>query len=367
MKRRLLIPMLSFLIVGICSGKSPAAEYVFGKSVLATSSIDSANTWSLGQRSIATKGKNVYIVTGFADIMFTKSTDSGKTFKTPIHIGGGYNPSIALGKDGTIYAVSSAGDGGTAVMKSTDDGESFSSLTSVGGGYFANVTVDDNGDVYVACASYGDFSIFKSTDGGISFVGLNFPVGYYDSSPIIVAKGGVLHVSSGGGDGYVYYTKSTDGGATFDEKVMIPENPASGGPSLAVDNNSNVFITWVDRITVTEKNRSYVSENLYVATSKDKGNTFVIKKIDTRGDTPQSPSIAADAGGNVYLSWQVSQGTGTATFFTMSDTTGDTFLPPIRVSSGMYPTIAVNNAQDALIAWTADYKVYLSKSAHCTD
>lgn len=367
------------LVIGLGFSESSAMVYDFGK--IAQYTNDEVITWSLGQRSIATNRKNVYIVSGGNDvIMFTKSLDGGKTFQSSLQIGDGRYPSIALGKDGAIYVVFTT-QSVPYITNSTDGGVTFSAPIYIGKGELANVSVDDNGDVYVVTAGLEGISIFKSIDGGSTFTNLNFPsYSYkYDRSPVITAKEGVLHVTWIR-KGNVYFASSKDGGNTFADTVMVSGNlgfiPSDGAPSLAVDSDQkSVYIAWVASIISTKGAITSESRSLYVAKSADEGNTFIVKRIETKSDHAQTPSITTDIAGNIYLTWgdYLVPQSGMDIYFTFSDTGGENFLSPINVTQRhsttgrptnmAHPTISVNDAEDALIA----FGKYISKSTHCTE
>lgn len=370
------ILLLLFLFLVSVNGEVFAGDYGFGKSSLV---ISRGSTWSSGQRSIVSRGKNVYLVApSDQNIMFTKSIDGGKTFKVPVSITGccALHPSIALGNGGIVYIVFS----GTYIVKSIDDGESFSQPIYIGPGELVNVTVDDNGDVYVAAdmssADQPKFEIFKSTDGGATFTALNMNLTLpgYESDPVVSAKGGVLYITWLGPDG-LYFTSSNDGGNTFSERVKVSgiETTNLRSHSLAIDNNSNISMSWIGQILVNGQ-----SENkLFFAKSQNKGDTFEVKTIDSGMASTtwlQKTTIATDAAGNIYLGWD----DASHAYFTMSDTDGATFKSSIRVTRGnpqgqknplrgLSPTIAANNAQDAVIAYTAHDGAYIAKSVHCTE
>lgn len=353
MKRILITLVLFFCAINTAL----ATGYDFGNGIQIRSEAmyPWVGTQSLGQRLIAVRNKNVYVVSGNVNIMFSKSTDGGKTYKAPILIGPWMSsPSIALSPSGTIYVVFNYGGGGVAITKSTDDGESFSSPVSTGDGHDSIVTVDDNEDVYIASDGPREQGLYKSTDGGATFINLNIPFVYYGWSPTITAKNGILFVTWGS----VYFSYSTDGGQSFTNPVRVSNS--GGSIALAIDNSLNIYMAWVDS-----------GGNLYLARSKDKGTTYVVNNI---AKSAGRPSLVVDAVGNVYLSWhQLSQGrTVTDVYFMYSETSGDTFAAPIKVSQGNpnwgnSPSIAVNNAQDVLIVYTSKEGVYASKSTHCTE
>lgn len=319
---------------------------------------------SMGDQ-VGRDGANVYAVCSdtYSNIKLIKSIDGGQTFQPAVFVttdGINYNPSMDVDKNGIIYIVYSKGASGSWFAKSVDKGVSFSQPVLFGSGT-ADVAVSDNGDIYVASGGYGGFSIFKSVDGGQTFNALNTPFINGGNPHTIAAKNGKLHIAwRGYGDGNLYYTWSEDGGATF---AAVTNVSGSLGPitgqygnriiSLTVDGSSNVHIAWSN------------AQNLYVSSKKYSDSNFVTKMIDTTGLNPVAPAMSNDLDGHLYLTWYqtASQGNSdTGTFFTRSDSTGETFLPAKRISGARsWTSIATNSEQDALV-----FADYFYKSIHCT-
>jgi hypothetical protein len=222
---------------------------------------------------------NVYaawtkFVTGGDQIVFSRSTDGGKTFSKPLPISPGYNTfpvggrqgaAVKVGPDGTVYVVwldavkfqeveriSISHDGGKTfpsqnitVSDVTDDflsplpGSSFRQDSRT----FPSLTIAPDGTLYVAWSNHTNghavVLVTKSTDDGLTW---STPVTAADVSgrsaffasvtadpagkvnvvflamddvPSGTAPGvGVVHYDA-------YFTQSTDGGATFGTPLLI--------------------------------------------------------------------------------------------------------------------------------------------------
>lgn len=155
-------------------------------------------------------------------LWFSRSIDSGKKFSRPQRIAGGGNakparaPSLALGKNGTLYLAWTTGE-------------------------------DDSADIHIA----------KSVDGGAHFQAPQIVApdkGYADAPRLAVAPDGVLHLTyaqSRGGpfDKYrIRYTRSVDGRSFDAPREISAPLPASiesaAFPALSIDSDSRLYILY---------------------------------------------------------------------------------------------------------------------------
>jgi|GEM_PF-2473846 len=183
-------------------------------------------------------------------IKFIKSVDGGNTFTSPVHINSSGNGSMPKkGRGDTIYVLWAMDypqdpnyDQGIWISKSTDGGSTFSSPFHVADVYYSGILpwrdyvipsfdVDRNtGYIYV---------VFHSADAGYT-------------------------------DFDAYFTRSTDGGLTFETPVRL--NAVTTGaqffPSVSVDDSGYVHVIWYDT------RRGNDSLDIYYKVSKDYGQTF---------------------------------------------------------------------------------------------
>ncbi len=227
-----------------------------------------------------------------ANAFFT--TDGGMTWGGQIAGAGGYNsgdPATAIGRNGWYYVGYVADNYGQGVAYSTDEGNSWTHVQVAGGGYVLDknhLWIDNSlaspyeGNLYSAWtnfqggANYEDIELSRSTDNGLSW-----------SSPINISSA----VSAGshnqgvniqtGPNGEVYaawsiydywpsdetaigFSKSTDGGATFEPATRIIENirgirttetsknmRVNSFPVMSVDfsggpNNGTIYLVWAN-------------------------------------------------------------------------------------------------------------------------
>jgi hypothetical protein len=193
-------------------------------------------------------------------LYFRKSVDGGKTFSSPVFLDAGGNGSIPKkGADAqTIYVLwgldspsNPQYDQGIWIRKSVDGGNSFYPAVSVADAYIndyilpwrvpliPSMDIDrNNGNIYVVFHSTDsdreqwDVYFTRSTDGGQSFeppVRLNqVETGHQFFPWISVDENGVVHViwydtRAGGYNLDIYYTYSEDFGQTFVSEIKVTD------------------------------------------------------------------------------------------------------------------------------------------------
>lgn len=255
------------------------------------------------------------------DILFARSEDGGASFSAPINlsrsIGGDgkgrinkeiwHNGSLdlAAGADGTVYAAWTEYHGPLWLARSTDGGESFSSPRLIAGGEGGEPTrgpalaLGPDGVVYLAWTTgtdeAADIHLAKSTDGGATFskpqiIAANDT--YSDAPKLAVDGTGMLHLvyaesEAGPFARYVIrYTRSTDGGRTFDAPRDISE-PAPGDgessafPYLDTDAKGNIYVLWA-----LYPDHRKPPRGLGIAVSRDGGRNFTRPALVPRSRGP---------------------------------------------------------------------------------
>ncbi len=229
---------------------------------------------------------------------------------------GPHSGSVYLGLDGSIN-----GRFTLLFTRSTDGGRTFSDpvLPSQADGFFAGLAVDPTGKIYVSSRGPG-FSpkhilVSKSTDGGVSF-----------QAPVVVAQITPLPKPSLPGNSFRVFTVpqiaadrrgvfvvwdsfaddqanillagSTDGGQTWAVPVMVNE-PSPGQhffPALAVSGGI-VSVAWYDSRLGQLSNGTITGLNVFYSESRDAGASFstnirvsshsfnpnLVKRADTPG------------------------------------------------------------------------------------
>ena len=286
---------------------------------------------------------------GCSGIAFARSTDGGKSFSTPLNVPGSvgssfnaWDPALAVAPDGTVYAAFMTGHSSQwypVVAASFDHGKTFPQVTpllppdeknwgdrpfiAVGPDNAVYLTYDygpERTSVTYLCASNGscgfatgDVNVVlqKSTDHGKSFgsmvhVSPGFPASGGDLAPLVVEPNGavdLLYQGYGITDpvtftmtpAYEYFTRSTDGGATWSSPVRVG---ASAGTmsldewwidtSIGLDAGGNLYAAWDTQGTN--------SDTGWLAYSTDHGRTWS-EPIQATPDSLNVPHIMEVEGG----------------------------------------------------------------------
>ena len=245
-----------------------------------------------------------------------------------VSLDGGAKPIAVV--NNTVYAVWQGEPTSTTsniyFSKSTDAGATFSLETLVYDGLatilhaFPSLFVAQNGNIYVTWTAITDneanwnvwFS--KSTNGGATFqtpvVLTNDNASVYSC---IGAYGSNVYVFYADATNYpmadYYFTRSTDNGDSFENPIAINDAAATSGiefdavNSLTVDQTGNIYLAWVDG------RRADGNGDIFFAKSTDNGQNFsanvMVNDVNELGaDSIQhNPSITVDNSDNVYVSF----------------------------------------------------------------
>ncbi|MBU4256171.1 MAG: fibronectin type III domain-containing protein, partial [Candidatus Thermoplasmatota archaeon] len=213
-------------------------------------------------------------------ISIDKSTD-GATFGTDVRVDDDTvtvvsNPSIAIdsannilvtyeGNDHVYYTKSIDGGAHFSASVRVDDSTSYTADSSMG--------VGADGKIFVALQYGGDIYVAMSSDGGATF-GTDVKVnddttdkGQYLPSLAVHPCGKVFVAWKDGRSGAkeIYFANSTDGGATFNTNIKVTDQPPAatydhGYPSLAVGDDTEVYIAWQDKRSGVEYTAIYFSQ-----------------------------------------------------------------------------------------------------------
>ena len=175
---------------------------------------------------------------------------------------------LVAGPDGALYAVWTEYDGPLWVSRSADGGKSFSRPKQIAGGGDAkpvrapSLALGKDRTLYLAWTTGedegADIHVAKSTNGGDSF---SAPVliaagnTYSDAPKLAVGQDGVLHLvyaQSNGGPFSKYqirYTRSADGARSFDaprevSKPLPSSIESAGFPSMAMDGAGRLYVSY---------------------------------------------------------------------------------------------------------------------------
>jgi hypothetical protein len=163
------------------------------------------------------------------------------------------------------------------------------------GGEVPEVVLDANGVLHIAYGrgAPGNGFYVQSKDLGKTFIApvqLNeradtVTTGMERGPKLAVGKDGVIHVvwlgfyKKGGG---VWYTRSTDGGKTFEAERNLTEiKPAWDNATITADQDGNVFVFWTGQWPdlPNEDPKSPVASPIIMTRSTDNGKTFAKSEL----------------------------------------------------------------------------------------
>jgi len=191
--------------------------------------------------------------------------------------------------------------------------------------------------------------------------------------PDIAIEGNYVHVvwSNQSGNYELFYTRSLDGGHTWEHEKQISNlvTPNAWGlawtPKIAV-NGSNVYVVWREDIDV-----SPWSYEVWFVASHDFGVTWgnTIRLSDLNGTDSADPDICIN-GDKLYVVFADGRGGGTCAdlFFVSSSDRGNTWSPnrlltPMDGWSRLAPSISSNGSQ-LHIVWMDSRDYGISSSLH---
>ncbi len=292
-----------------------------------------------------------------------------------------FTPQVAVDLSGNIYSGNiyvvwedDTANSNILFSRSTDGGTTFSTpknlSNSSGFSFNPRIALDAKGNINVVWEddTPGNPDVFftRSTDGGATFfpkpVNLsllplsNYPADYTDPPQIAVDTSGNINVvwkSDIPLGIFIVFTRSADGGATFSTPVIVSNNPTGSSitPQIAVDKNGNINVVWEDDIA----GHSDISFNR----SADNGATFpALKSLSRNIGNSNSPQIAVDLGGNINVVWENDSPGHFDIFSSRSTDNGATFSPiPKNLSNGLggsnsnRPQIALDAGGNINVVW----------------
>ena len=263
---------------------------------------------------------------GYVEVFYMKSVDSGWTWSEPIQLSEheypAWNQDIAVHED-TVFVV-----------------------------------WDQHGP-----ASAREIFFRRSLDGGDTWEDeqqITQPTGEHKTGPSIAVSddGMIVHVAwidaRHGGilDTDIYYVRSTDGGLTWEEEVRITEAPwGSTGPRLAVDGET-VHLVWYD------ERKGYMVFDIYYRRSTDNGATWEEEVALSDSPNVDASSDVAVWEGNVHVIWYERLSAGEHIIHYRRSTNNGSTWGPSNIIVGPttyvgFPSIATTGS-DVCIVWFDD-------------
>jgi len=224
--------------------------------------------------------ETVYVVWGDTtgggrQVMLVRSTDLGETFNEPLNIsrspGQAFEPEIAIDSLGVInVAWEDTAPGESVIMfsRSTDGGQTFSDPAQVsqagGDATEAHVRVDSSNNIHIVWVGNTEVDpqafYSRSTDGGASFsdpINLSNRPGRDIHKPFLATHNGTVYVAyheEAGSNKQVYLVRSTDGGASFSDPAQVSQASNSTGrahsTAMIADKRGQLHLIWIDTSVV---------------------------------------------------------------------------------------------------------------------
>ncbi len=332
-------------------------------------------------------GSNIYVawsdtISGKSDIFFTKSVDTGATFKSQVNLAtaktgqSGY-AALAESEDNVYVVWQSFVSNSSAIYmaKSSDGGSSFDTPITISdtstNAAFPQIATSGN-HVYIvwlekSTTDATNLVFAKSDDNGNTF---EKPIGITHHSgnsgiPKIASQGNGVYLmweDNSRGDYDVFLEKSNDFGSTFDTPVNISYNNGnSGTPQMQIFNN-RIYAVWMDN--------SQSNYEIFFAKSTDGGATFG-KPVNISNNSEDSgyPQFTV-SGNDIYVAWTNSISKDNYdVLYAKSNDGGLTFSRPINISNDNgasgWPQITVDG--NVYVSWVdntpGDFDIYMAKSS----
>ena len=287
------------------------------------------------------------------NIYLAKSIDKGKSFTEPkridAYLGSGNQtlPTIDVRSNDEVYVAwvdERESDNGIYFAASQDKAENFGENvrvddTSAVYPTHPSLKADSNGDIYISWSAQAEdtdkYNIYfdrgkKSKGKGKTKEKIwEFGTDVQANAEIFNAAYPSLNVSPSGRDVYIAwqslkdndedisFSKSIDYGESFEGSISVVDDSGSRPqrhPSLAADNNGDIYIAWEDF--------RWTESDIYLAYSINEGDKFKTNILinDDKGKASQSnPCLALDDSGKcVFITWTDYREGGPNIYFTGS-------------------------------------------------
>src|SRR6267154_117273 len=226
------------------------------------------------------------------------------------------------------------------------------------------IAVDAAGNIYMAweddTANNSNILFSRSTDGGVTFstptnLSATMTTASFSVPQIAADTAANINVvwESDTGNLAIWFSGSSDGGATFSSPQMVSTNTdGSLNPQIAVDKNGSINVVWEDDIA----NHSDVS----FSRSTDKGAHFsparnLSNPLGNCIANSNTPRIGLDAAANINVVWTNDCGGNFDIFLSRSADNGATFSFPKNLSAtpGLSgnPQLFVDAAGSINVVW----------------
>lgn len=302
-------------------------------------SSSSENIYIVWQESVGSYGTSNY------DIFFKKSNDSGDTFGSPINLsnntGFSEHPQIAS-VGNIIYIVwvdDSSSEREIMFCKSSDSGKTFSNSTIVSqnsmGPYHVELAAEGQ-SVYIVWNSFdkemrNTILLSKSDDAGKTFAELReIGTGDTETFPKIAADADEYFVTwdkENDNDTEILFIKGHKNYNKIHNVTNLSklnDEGIDGGETQVAANADHLLVSWTSNMPVDEK-------HVYIRSSTNNGNDFGNSVRLSSINSSNVENIIID--GNSYIVWQGNIYGNQDIFFTKSNLNGTSNDKPINVSN----------------------------------
>ena len=326
-------------------------------------SSSSDNIYIVWQESVGSYGTTNY------DIFFKKSNDNGDNFGSPINLsdnaGFSEHPQIAS-VGNLIYVVwvdDSSGEREIMFSKSSDSGKTFSNSIVISRNSMSPYHVElaaEGQNVYVVWNSFGMETsniilLSKSNDAGKTFGELTeIGVGDMETYPKIAANTDEYYIAWDRRDNKateILLIKGHKEDFKMDNVTQLGKlnnEGIDGGESQVAVDADHVIVSWASNTPV---DRKYI----YISSSMNKGNSFANNISLSSTNSSNVENIFIDD--NLYVVWQDNIDGNQEIFYTKSNTNGTSIYKSINVSNNIgiseCPSITVSTSGIHMI-WEDD-------------
>jgi hypothetical protein len=295
---------------------------------------------------------------------------------TTINLGDGHNPAISSDGQGHLFVVfegvdNNSGSADIFYSSSNDGGRTWTKRLDVsptaGVSTRPRVAIEKGGAIDVVWTDTAsgenspDIFFTRSTDGGHTWnkpIDISNTPGISSDPVVAVGQDNTIHVvftDDGRGDRNrdVFYTSSTDGGKTWSKDRSL-ENVSntpgdSSSPAIAVGADGIVHIAWKDDSAVDQIPQIYYSQRTQNAWS----NAVNVSKSRRYS---YHPIIACGATGRIYITWSArSKREGAADIWCIGSANNGPFTHPAHVTdSGSISSaaaMAADRADRVAVVW----------------
>lgn len=292
-----------------------------------------------------------------------------------------FHPDVAAAGDGEVCIVwydDTSGNDEILFRGSIDGGQTWSSAVNIsdngGISYSPVIGMGPDGRRHAAWSdtSINNKEVFysRSTDGGATwrpFVDMTHNSGRSEESEIAVGSDGTVYLvwaDMTPGNFDIFFVRSVDGGVTWSAIKNISHNSAgSSWPCIAVNGSGHINVAWNDYTTGVRR--------VFFSRSVDNGQTWSqAVNVYNHDDQSGYPSIAVNGQGDILLACTFSQHNERSLYFSRSSDNGGTWSQPVSIApqsqDPVFPRLAVDGADNINMVWWDQTQgargVYFSRS-----